>query len=171
MQKLAYSAAMILTLLGITDGALPLSAQAKSTNDKAAIQALYNEFNNAFIKKDVNAIMAIYAPDIFVFDAIPPREYPNWDAFRKDWEGLFTTFPGPLTNSISELNITVAGSFAYTRSIDDAIFTAKDNSKVHMVVRTTDVLQKSNGKWRIVQEHVSFPVDPTTGKADLLSTP
>ncbi len=63
------------------------------------------------------------------------------------------------------------GPVAYTRYIDDSTFTAKDGSKTHAVVRTTDVLRKSNGKWRIVQEHVSFPVDPTTGKADMLSTP
>ena len=89
-----------MVLLGITAGAFRLTAQANSAaEDKAAIQALYNEFNDAFNKKDVNGIMAVYAPDVFVFDVIPPREYPNWDAYKKDWEGLFATFPGPLTNS------------------------------------------------------------------------
>jgi uncharacterized protein (TIGR02246 family) len=172
MQKLAYLTAAILVMLGITAGALHLTAQANSAvDDKAAIQALYNEFNDAFNKKDVNGIMAVYAPDVFVFDVIPPREYPNWDAYKKDWEGLFATFPGPVANSISELNITVVGSVAYTRSIDDGTFTGKDGSKTHMVVRATDVLRNSNGRWRIVQEHNSFPVDPTTGKADLLSKP
>jgi hypothetical protein len=38
------------------------------------------------------------------------------------------------------------------------------------VCADTDVLRKQNRKWRM-QEHVSFPVDPTTGKADLLSKP
>jgi uncharacterized protein (TIGR02246 family) len=172
MQKLVYLAAAILILLGIAPGASHLSAQANSeVDDKAAIKALYDEYNNAFNKKDVNAIMAVYAPDVFVFDAIPPREYPTWDAYKKDWQDLFTTFPGPVTNSISELNITVVGSVAYTHSIDDTTFTGSDGTKTRFVVRFTDVLRKSNGKWRIVQEHVSFPVDPTTGKADLLSKP
>jgi hypothetical protein len=35
----------------------------------------------------------------------------------------------------------------------------------------TDVYRKIKGKWLIVQEHVSFPVDLATGKADLLSKP
>jgi ketosteroid isomerase-like protein len=162
----------ILIGLGITDGALHLSAQANAAaDDKTAIKNLYDEWNDAFNKKDVNAIMAFYAPNVFVFDAIPPREYPNWDAYKKDWEGLFSSFPGPLTNSLSELHITVIGAVAYTRSVDDTTFTGKDGSKTRLVARTTDVLRKSNGKWRIVQEHVSFPVDPTTGKADLLSQP
>ena len=115
--------------------------------------------------------MAVYAQDVFVFDVIPPREYPTWGAYKKDWEGLFAEFPGPVTNTVSDLHITVVGSVAYTRSIDDGTLTGKDGSKMHLVVRSTDVLRKSNGKWHIVQEHNSFPVDPTTGKADMLSKP
>jgi uncharacterized protein (TIGR02246 family) len=172
MKKLVYCAAAILILLGTTVEAPRLSAQANSAAaDTAAIKALYNQFNDAFNKKDVNAIMAVYSPGVFVFDVIPPREYPTWDAYKKDWEGFFATFPGPVTNSISELHITVVGAVAYTHYIGDGTLTAKDGSKMHMVVRTTDVLRKSNGKWLIVQEHNSLPVDPATGKADMLSKP
>jgi ketosteroid isomerase-like protein len=172
MQKLASLAAGLLVLLVLAPVTPRLSAQAATAaDDKAAIKTLYSAFNHAFNKKDVNAIMAVYAPDVFAFDAIPPREYPTWAAYKKDWEGLFSTFPGPVTNSISELHITVVDSVAYTRCIDDAMFTGKDGTKTHLVVRVTDVLRKSNGKWLIVQEHVSFPADPITGKADLLSTP
>ncbi len=171
MRKPVYLGVAILVLLGITAGTVLATAQAKSGGDKAAIQALYKEFNDAFNKKDVNRIMAVYAPDTFVFDVVPPRAYPSWNAYKKNWEDLFTQFPGPVTNSLSDLNITVVGTVAYARSIDDSIITAKDGSKSHVVVRSTDVLRKINGKWRIVQEHNSVPVDLSTGKADLLSQP
>jgi|HubBroStandDraft_2_1064218.scaffolds.fasta_scaffold37270_3 uncharacterized protein (TIGR02246 family) len=151
MRKLAYLGAVMLVLLAITAGAFHLDAQAKSaTDDKAAIQALYNRFNDAFNKRDVNGVMAVYGPDLFVFDVAPPREYASWDAYKKDWEDLFAAFPGPVTNTVSELNITVVGPVAYARSIDDSTLTAKDGSKTRLVVRATDVLRKSNGKWLIV---------------------
>jgi len=35
----------------------------------------------------------------------------------------------------------------------------------------SDVYRKIHGKWLIVQEHVSVPVDLNTGKPDLLSKP
>jgi hypothetical protein len=38
-----------------------------------------------------------------------------------------------------------------------------------MVIRTTDCVRKVKGKWLIVHEHNSVPVDPATGKADLMS--
>jgi uncharacterized protein (TIGR02246 family) len=171
MHRSVRGAAYILSLLCIAIATSNLSAQSAPAGDKAAIKALYDNFTEAFNKKDVNAVMASYAPDVFAFDVIPPREYPTWDAYKKDWEGLFKTFPGPVTSSITELHITVVGSVAYTRGIDDATFTGADGSKTHMVVRVTDVLRKANGKWLIVQEHVSVPVDLATGKPDMLSTP
>jgi hypothetical protein len=39
------------------------------------------------------------------------------------------------------------------------------------VVRVTDDYRKLAGKWKIVQEHVSVPVDLGTMKPDLLSKP
>jgi ketosteroid isomerase-like protein len=38
-------------------------------------------------------------------------------------------------------------------------------------VRITDVYRKIGGKWLIVLEHVSVPVDLATGKPDMLSKP
>jgi uncharacterized protein (TIGR02246 family) len=169
MQKRTHWTAAVLVLLAIATGTLPASAQTKS--DEAAIRALYNKFNDAFNKKDVDGIMSVYAPDVFVFDVVPPREYSGWDAYKKDWQSVFSSFAGPATNAVTDLNITVVGPVAYTRYIDDGTMTAADGTKSHMVVRSTDVWRKQNGKWLIVQEHNSFPVDLATGKADTLSTP
>jgi uncharacterized protein (TIGR02246 family) len=169
MKNRVHWTAAVLVLLAIAAGTLPASAQAKS--DEAAIKALYNKFNDAFNKKDVDGIMSVYAPDVFVFDVIPPREYSGWDAYKKDWQGLFANFTGPFTNAVTDLNITVVGPVAYAHYIDDGTMTATDGTKTHMVVRSTDVWRKQNGKWLIVQEHNSVPVDLATSKADLLSTP
>jgi ketosteroid isomerase-like protein len=72
---------------------------------------------------------------------------------------------------MSELSITVVGTVAYGHNIQTAHFTAKDGTHTTAVVRVTDVYRKINGRWLIVQEHVSFPVDIASGKADLLSKP
>jgi ketosteroid isomerase-like protein len=134
--------------------------------DKAAIEALEQQYIKAFNAKDLNAIMASYAPgdQLFVFDAVPPREYPSWEAYKKDWEALFAAYPNPVKDSMSELNITVVGTAAYARHVEAGHFTRKDGSGVDVVVPVTDVFRKINGKWLIVQEHVSFPVDIDSGK-------
>ena len=169
MRKCACLTATIFILLALN--APSMSAQAKASSDEAAIKALYSKWNDAFNKKDADAIMSFYAPDVFVYDVIPPRAYPSWDSYKKNWEGLFAQFPGPLTNTVSDLKITVVGPVAYTHFINSGTMTDKDGTQSHVVVRSTDVWRKINGKWLIVEEHNSVPVDMTTGKPDMLSTP
>jgi ketosteroid isomerase-like protein len=170
-----YFGCIILVLLVSAVALRPTKAGAAGSHaaDEAAITAQVENYRKAFEARNVDGIMATYAPgdQLFVFDAVPPREYPSWDAYKKDWEGLFAIFPGPVRDTISDLDITVVGSVAYSHRIEDTHFTKKDGSDQELVVRVTDIYRKIGGKWLVVQEHVSFPVDPTTGKADLLSRP
>jgi len=166
----------ILTALSV---AILASANAAAANqpaadaDKAAIQALEDTYNEGFNSKDVDKIMSVYAPgkQLFVFDVVPPREYKSWEAYKKDFEGLFSAFPGPMKNTISEQTIHVVGSIAYGHNIQTGEFTGKDGTKLKVVARTTDIYRKMNGKWLIVEEHNSVPVDLDTMKPDLLSKP
>src|SRR5579863_9623943 len=174
MMKPVILVAALFASLSVSGPMLTAHAQVGATaSDKAAIEALEQSYNDAFNAKNVNAIMACYAPgkSLFVFDAVPPREYPSWDSYKKDWEGLFAAYPGPLGNAISEQSITVVGSVAYGHNIQTGYFTRKDGSRVDVVVRVTDVYRKIRNQWLIVQEHVSFPADIDSGKADLLSKP
>jgi ketosteroid isomerase-like protein len=78
---------------------------------------------------------------------------------------------GPVTFKISGLVVTVVGSVAYGHSIQDLHYTASGGSAAGFTARVTDVYRRIAGQWRVVQEHVSVPVDLDTGKGDLLSKP
>jgi ketosteroid isomerase-like protein len=166
----------ILTALGIAvlASANGVAAdQPAASAEKAATQALEDTYNEGFNSKDVDKTMSVYAPgkELFVIDVVPPREYKGWEDYKKDFEGLFSAFPGPVKNTISEQTIHVVGSLAYGHNIQTGEFTGKDGSKFKIVVRTTDIYRKMNGKWLIVEEHNSVPVDLATMKPDFLSKP
>jgi uncharacterized protein (TIGR02246 family) len=146
---------------------------AAANADKAAIQALEDTYNEGFIAKDVDKVMSVYLPgkELFVFDVVPPREYRGSDAYRKDFEGLFAAFPGPVKNTISEQTIHVVGSLAYGHNVQTGEFVGHDGAKVKIVVRTTDIYRKVDGKWLIVEEHNSLPVDLQTMKPVMESKP
>jgi uncharacterized protein (TIGR02246 family) len=142
--------------------------------DEQEIRALEDRFAAAFRAKDVSAIMKNYAPgsELFVFDVTPPRQYVGFDAYKKDFEDFFAAFPGPIDKfEVQDLSIVTGGNVAFSHSIQPVIMTAKDGSKVNLVVRVTDGYRKINGKWLIAHEHVSVPVDLNTGKADPTSKP
>lgn len=141
------------------------------SDDNAQINAIYQQFGTALRHKDVNGIMALYirGNDLFVFDVSTPREHVGWQSYYDDWKGFFASVKGGLTFNISELNVTISGDVAYTRSIQT--LTGNMGNVRALKVRVTDVLRKTGGKWLIVQEHVSVPVNFQTLKPDLMSRP
>ena len=142
--------------------------------DEQEIRALEERFAAAFRAKDVPAIMKAYVPssELFVFDVVPPRQYVGFDAYKKDFEDFFAAFPGPVDKfEVQDLSIVTDSKLAFSHCIQPGILTAKDGSKVNLVARVTDAYRKINGKWLIIHEHISIPVDLTTGKADPTSKP
>jgi uncharacterized protein (TIGR02246 family) len=144
---------------------------AQPSGDAAAVRALEARFTAAFNAKDVDAIMKVYAPDVFVFDVVPPRQYVGAAAYRKDWEELMSGFKGPLKFELTDLAVDVDGPVAWSHSIQRVTGTDPTGKPSDMTIRVTDVYRKTPAGWRIVQEHVSVPVDLETGKPDLQSRP
>jgi ketosteroid isomerase-like protein len=143
-------------------------------NDEAQIRALAQSFQDAFNNKDLDAIMKIYAPgdQLLVFDLVPPRQYVGYDAYKKDWQSTLDLFDGPITFVLSDLAVTTDGhGLAYSHSIQHVSGKLKKGDPVDLTVRVTDVYKKIKGKWLIVHEHVSVPVDLDTNKPDLQSKP
>jgi uncharacterized protein (TIGR02246 family) len=138
---------------------------------EAQIQTLEKQFVAAVQAKDVAKIMAVYSPDVFVFDLVPPRQYVGQAAYKKDWENVLAGTVGPVKFSVSDLSITTVGTVAYGHSIQSISWTGKNGKATGAVVRVTDVYRRIGGKWLIVQEHVSVPVDLDTGKPDMMSKP
>ncbi len=160
----------VLLLAGMILVSVALRADAQSRDEKA-IQALFQRFDVALKAKDVNTIMTLYAPNVRVFDAGVPRQYKGAKAYRSVYEGLFATFPGPIETRVSDVASTVVGTMALTTNIETWVLTDKDRNRFTLTFRVTDVWRKINGKWLIIHEHTSLPVDYATGKADLLSKP
>lgn len=163
ISALAVSASLY-TLVGV--------AAAKG-GAQAEIKALEESYVAAVDAKDVDKIMECYAPGdrLFVFDVIPPRQYAGADAYHKNWADLFAGLKGPVKIELSDLSVASSGDLAYGHFIQHFTATGNDGKPVDFTFRTTDVYRKIKGKWLIVQEHNSVPVDVATGKADMQSKP
>lgn len=151
-----------------------LGPQARAaSDDNAQINALYQQFTTAFRNKDVDAVMSVYVagPSLFVFDVGTPREHVGSDSYRADWKSLFASLKGPTISSfeITELAVVISGNVAYSHSIQHFSGTTPNGKPLALTVRVTDVLRKIDGKWLIVMEHVSVPINFTTMKPDLTS--
>lgn len=162
----------IVLALVLTAGSSGLAARAAS-DDSAAITALYKQFGVAFEHKDLNGIMSLYVPgsSLFVYDVGPPREHRGWNDYREDWKQLFAGFKDNPTFELVDFGMTIDGDIAYTHNVQRITVNLGGKTRSTLVVRVTDVLRNINGKWLIVQEHVSIPVNLDTMKPDPLSKP
>jgi uncharacterized protein (TIGR02246 family) len=167
-QKIGTTVGVIYAALSILAFGAPARADAG-----ADIRSLEERFVAALKAKDVDAIMKAYAPDqtLVVFDVVPPRQYVGAAAYRKDWQTFLDSFEGPITVELTDLDVAADRNLAYSHSIQRVAGTDKQGKKLDLTVRVTDVYKKSRGRWLVIHEHVSVPVDLDAGKPDLSSKP
>ena len=140
---------------------------------RAEIRALLDRYVQAVAARDIDAIMNLYVPNksLLVFDVLVPRQYAGAAAYRKDWRDFLDSFAGPISAIVTDLEIVAGSNLAYSHDIEHWLGTDRKGGKVDVTVRVTDVYRKIKGRWLIVHEHNSVPVDLETGKADLNSKP
>lgn len=165
-------ALVIVTAFTVSSFSVRTISNAQSS-DEAQIHALEDRFAAAFRTKDVDGIMANYehSLNLVVFDVVPRGEYRGWEAYKKDWEEFFAPIDAITLFEIKNLTVNAEGNLAYSYSFQHHLAKTKTGGSHDVTVRVTDVYRKSGGKWLIVQEHISVPVDPQTGKADLQFKP
>ena len=131
------------------------------------IRGLLNDALSAFKAKDLDKMMSFYdhSASLVAYDVVPPVQYTGWDSYKKDFGDFFALFDGPISDEASDMAIVAEGNLGYSRMVEHVTGKQKNGQPMDMVVRVTDVYRKNKGKWLIIHEHVSVPVDLDSGKA------
>jgi ketosteroid isomerase-like protein len=139
--------------------------QAGRQTEEDEIRKLLDGYADAVRAKDLEKLMAYYAPDVVAFDVLPPLQYRGVETYKKNWAMCFDWMAGPLGYELRELSITTAGDVAFSTSLSHLFGKeAKDGKEMDMWLRCTVGYRKIGGKWRITHEHGSVPIDMETSK-------
>jgi uncharacterized protein (TIGR02246 family) len=134
------------------------AAQSKErTNDEAQIQAIIEDYAVGLRNKDADRCVANYADDIVQFDLAPPLEYRGKETARKNLIEWFKTFNGPIDVEIKGLTVSAGPNTAFARCMNHIGGTNTNGQKNDHWVRVTLGLEKTDGKWLVIHEHVSVP--------------
>jgi ketosteroid isomerase-like protein len=104
--------------------------------------------------------------DIVLYDFIPPLEYSGAQAVRGDLDNFFNNAKD-VKGEFLQLDVVTDGRLGVARSIQHFTWTGKDGKPMEATLRVTDAWHKAEGKWKVFHTHVSVPVNPTTGKAEM----
>lgn len=143
----------------------PRESRTAMMNDEAQIRALFEDFSRAFMAKDLDKIMSFYAPDVVAYDIAPPLQFAGKESYRKSWEKWMPQMDRVESHEMSDLKIAVGGDVAFSHCLSHMIATMKSGERMDSWIRYTAGFRKINGKWLIVHEQLSVPIDMNSQKA------
>jgi ketosteroid isomerase-like protein len=131
------------------------SSEAKSLH--AALRQRFDGMEQAIREKNLDALMAYYAPDVVVYDVFPPLETRGAAAYRKNFERWFSSVQGPIDYRMQDLHITQGGGLAVSRFVSHIKALTNAGQPMEYSVRVTTVLENKSGDWLVTHEHISMP--------------
>jgi len=132
---------------------------------KTQIRGQIDRFVTAFRNKDLDLMMSLFVEEMISFDIIPPLQYAGSAVYRKVWKETFALFPDDIRIEIRDLNIMADSSLAFSHCFLRLTATMVSEKKIDYWERLTCCFREIKGKWLIVHEHVSLPVDLKNGHA------
>lgn len=167
---------LLLVVLVVTisvGGPAPAQQSAKSAGgthankNEAEIRALWDQWAKAFKARDLDGIMALFAPGdaVVAYDIVPPLQYAGKDAYRKDYAEFLAQYVGPIEVEYRDMRVVADAHVAFIHALERLSGTMKNGQKTDLWLRATSGLRKIDGKWLILHDHVSVPVDFDSGKA------
>jgi ketosteroid isomerase-like protein len=153
------SSIRVVLLTSLCAGILTASACYKAPGAKPAVSeadaaAAADATQAAWVTMDVAKIEAPYARDVVAFDPVDPPMSTTWE----NWDRLQKGFAAMKVDKMSvpdrKIQILDADNFIVSGTAD---FTSTDGPMKLGSMRFTDVYHRqSDGKWQIVNEHVSM---------------
>ncbi|SDM29681.1 conserved hypothetical protein [Modicisalibacter muralis] len=141
------------------------TTQTQQTQAETEIRQLIDNWTQAFLAKDLDGIMAHYAPDVVAFDAIIALQFKGIEAYREHWAQCLTFCQGAMKFELHELDITAGEDVAFSHSLSHCGGTNEEGEEQACWMRGTVCYRKLDGQWLVTHEHFSAPFDMESGKA------
>jgi uncharacterized protein YndB with AHSA1/START domain/ketosteroid isomerase-like protein len=131
------------------------------------VEALFEEWFAASARKDLDGAMAPIAKGIVSYEHSIPLEVRDIERMRAECKVGFDRAGPDFRWDIPDLQIIVRGDIAVTWGLNRMADYVNGAVESEMWSRGTRIFQRIEGRWQMIHQHVSFPMDPATGKSRL----
>ncbi len=140
---------------------------------ESAIHALLDRYADAHRDKDSAAIVSCYAEDTVAFELAPPLAIaPENTRNPAYWDEWFSTWTSPIELEMHEPKLDISGDLAVSYALVRMTGERTEGVSTDMWFRSTLVLGRLYGEWKIVHTHNSVPLAMDgTGRALVDLTP
>ncbi len=130
------------------------------TQAEAQIRHLMDDHMRAICAKNLDQIMAHYAPAIVIFDMKPPLAIRGLDDCRNMWATSLPYMPTISGMETQSVSITISGDLALAHWVARFAGLEPNHPAAQMWLRITAGCQRQGEQWQIIHEHVSVPFAP-----------
>jgi uncharacterized protein (TIGR02246 family) len=133
------------------------------------VESLFETYKNAVFQKDAEAFAAIFDSNVRVFDMWVLWSYDglaSWKEMAKEWFGSLGTERVVVT--FDEIQIEAADEMALATAYVRFAAVSETGEQIrYLQNRLTWVARKKEGRWIIIHQHTSSPIDFETMKVIL----
>ena len=145
---------LALTAWSFADTKKPASKPAGGAPDKAHLQKIWDGWGTL----DPSNVAEFYATGPHTFFDIAPLKYASWDEYKAGVVKELADYKAAKFTVNDDAEIHPAGQYAWVSATVKEDMTQKSGKREMGNFRWTAVFEKQNGKWVIVHEHVSAPM-------------
>jgi ketosteroid isomerase-like protein len=166
-RKVGVTIGAIVAIAALTLGLSPNTYAAGDSGDAKDVKAIKSVEHKIIHSASTDEVMKYYdKKDIDLYDFVPPLQYQGAKAVHADLDNFFNNAKDVKGNFV-ELVVVTDGKLGMARSIQHFTWKGADDKPMAATLRITDVLHKVDGHWKVIHSHISVPVDPKTGQAQM----
>ncbi len=139
--------------------------------DESQIRHLLTAWTNAVTAKDLDGIVANYAADIVLYDAIPPYKTIGTSAVRQAWANCLPFFPEAFRLELRDIVIHVSDGLGVAHYLCHFAPTPAGHPCGQTWMRVTEGYRRTGDAWQVIHSHVSVPFNPMNNQAWFISDP
>jgi ketosteroid isomerase-like protein len=145
---------LAITLASLATTKKSTSKAAGPVPDKAFIQKYWDAWSTL---NSANAAQ-YYAAGPHTFFDLAPLKYDSWDEYQKGAMALLADYKSAVFTVNDDLQLHSGGDYVWGTATVKSDMTRKNSKRELSTFRWTVVFEKQGGKWLIVHEHVSEPL-------------
>ena len=126
--------------------------------DAEQVRDLLERWARATRQGPRDAILSGHHPDVLIFDVLPPLLYEGAAAYQAGWDAWQPQTEGEVVFELRDLGVAAAQDLAFASGLIKCGGTLAGGEQFEDLVRATFCLQKSEGRWLVVHQHVSKPM-------------
>lgn len=151
---LVFTLCVLCSILTSPTSAKEMSAGKTAAPDKAHMQKIWDGWSTL----DPANVAQFYASGPHTFFDIAPLKYSSWDEYQKGVRQVVADFKTAKFTVNDDAELHPAGKYVWgTATVKDEM-THKDGKVDTGNFRWTVVFEQQGGKWLIVHEHISAPM-------------